>query len=112
MTLVVGKVTAKGTKENVLEMFENLEEYYDKNLLSQSGTAEDYTIIFDYSARMSSFFCCDSFLYASEEYECEISAEMTIDDGDPSGIIRLHYNRGEMICGLVDNGIDPEEFDF
>ena len=112
MTLVVGKITAKGTKANVLEMFENLEEYYDKDLLSQSGTEDNYTIIFDYSSRMSSFFYCDSFLYASEEYECEISAEMTIDDGDPSGTIKLHYNRGEMIRGLVDNGIDPEEWDF
>ena len=112
MTLVVGKVTAKGTKANVLEMFEDQEEYYDKNLLSQSGTEDDYTIIFDYSARMSSFFCCDRFLYDSENYDCEISAEMTSDDGDPSGMIRLHYNQGEMIRGLVDNGINPEAWDF
>ena len=112
MTLVVGKITAKGTKENVLDMFENLEEYYDKDLLSQKGTEDDYTIVFDYSERMDSFFCCDGFMYVSEEYDCEISAEMTIDDGDPSGIITLHYNRGDIIRGLKDNGIDPEEFDF
>ena len=112
MTLVVGKVTAKGTRENVLEMFEDLEEYYDKDLLSQSGTEDDYTIVFEYSERMDTFFCCDGFLYSSENYECEITAQMSIDDGDPSGVISLHYNCGEMIRGLKDNGIDPEEFDF
>ena len=111
MTLVVGKVTAKGTKENVLDMFNNLDEYYDKYLCSQSGTNDDYTIVFDYSKRMSTFFCSDGFLYLSEEYDCEISAQMTNDDGDPCGIIDLHYNRGEMIRGLKDNGIDPEDWE-
>ena len=39
-TLMVGIVKAEGTKKLVLEMFDNLEDYYDKELINENGTGQ------------------------------------------------------------------------
>ena len=58
-TLMIGKVKATGTKELVLDMFNSLEDYYDKALINESGTDDSYKIEFEFSSRISSFFSYD-----------------------------------------------------
>lgn len=109
-TLMIGNVTAKGAKEQVLQMFNNLKDYYDKYLTSESGTEEDYTITFEFSSKIGSFFSCEYFQGYSEEYECEIEAEMECEEDDDEEPMILHYNCGEIITGLSEYGIESEEF--
>ena len=40
MELLIGTIKVKGTKENVVTMFEDLEDYYDKSVIKQKGTDE------------------------------------------------------------------------
>lgn len=104
--LMMGTVSAKGKKNQVLEMFESLECYYDKWIKKESGTDEEYSIEFEFSVGMGTFFNYEYFQYPSEEYECEIKATMeceeTVEGEKP---IELHYKNGEIITGLADNGI-------
>ncbi len=109
-TLMIGTVTAKGTKENLMQMFEDMEDYYDKLLTDENGTDEDYTITFEFSSKIGRFFSYDYFMGYSEEYECEIEAVMECEEDDGEEPMILHYNRGEIIKGLSDYGIDTEDF--
>ncbi len=109
-TLMIGNVTAKGAKEQVLQMFNNLEDYYDKYLTSESGTEEKYTITFEFSSKTGQFFSYEYFQGYSEKYECEIEAVMECEEDDGEESMTLHYNRGEIIQGLSEYGIDADEF--
>ena len=97
MDLMCGKVIAKGSKENVLEMFMDLEDYYDKNLLEEKEEADHYCITFEFCSRIDSFLAYDYFQGYSEGYECHIYAEI---DG-----LTLEYNNGEIIRGLDAYGL-------
>lgn len=105
--LVMGTVVAKGKKDQVLEMFENLEYYYDKWIKKESGTDEEYTIEFGFSSSMRTFFEYEYFQDPSKEYECEIKATMECEEAlEGEKPIELHYKNGEIIVGLIDNGIE------
>ena len=108
MDLMEGKVTASGKKKNVLNMYENLEGYFDKELLSENGTEDDYTVQFNFSMSMRNFFYSDYFASPSEEYDCEIKAEMVgEDEGFGAGpTLTLIYKSGEIIQGLAFYGLD------
>lgn len=112
---MMGNVVAKGKKEQVLQMYNALDDYYDKYLTSQSGTDEDYTITFEFSMKIQDFFYGDYFLDYSDDYECEIIAEMECDEdiGEDIGeeFITLHYNHGDMLIGISAYGIDPDMFE-
>ena len=109
-TLMLGTVKAKGTKKLVLEMFDNLEDYYDKELIDEKGTDESYKIEFEFSSRMSSFFAYEYFQNYSEEFDCEIIATMACeeDEEDEEPMI-LHYKCGKIIKGLSDYGINDDD---
>ena len=107
-TLMVGKVKAEGSKELLLEMFNNLEDYYDKELIAESGTDKSYKIEFKFASSIFSFFSYEYFQGYSEEYDCEIIATMACEE-DKSPMI-LHYKCGEKIKGLLDYGIDTNYF--
>lgn len=107
-TLMVGKVKAEGSKELILEMFNNLEDYYDKELIAESGTDKSYKIEFNFSSSIFSFFSYEYFQGYSEEYDCEIIATMACEE-DKSPMV-LHYKCGEIIKGLLDYGIDTNDF--
>ena len=107
-TLMVGKVRAEGSKELVLEMFNNLEDYYDKELIAESGTDKSYKIEFKFSSSIFSFFSYEYFRGYSEEYDCEIIATMVCEE-DKSPMV-LHYKCGEIIKGLLDYGINVDDF--
>lgn len=105
-TLMFGTVTAKGKKEDVLEMFENMEDYYDKELIKKSGTDDKYTLKFEFSSNITSFFSYEYFQKYSEEYNCEIKAIMQCEeDEEDEEPMKLHYKNGEIISGLSDYGI-------
>ena len=106
--LMVGTVKAEGTKERVLKMFNNLEDYYDKELIGENGTEESYKIEFEFSIKMFSFFSYEYFLGYSEEYDCEIIATMTCEESDTPMV--LHYKCGKIIKGLLDYGINTDDF--
>ena len=57
---MVGKVKAEGSKELVLEMFNNLEDYYDKELIAESGTDKSYNIEFKFSSSIFSMILISS----------------------------------------------------
>lgn len=107
-TLMVGKVKAEGSKELLLEMFNNLQDYYDKELISENGTDKSYKIEFNFSSSIFSFFSYEYFQGYSEEYDCEIIAIMACEE-DKSPMV-LHYKCGEIIKGLLDYGIDTNDF--
>ena len=107
-TLMTGTVKATGTKELVLRMFDNLEDYYDKELISESGTDKSYNIEFNFSSSIFSFFSYEYFRGYSEEYDCEIIATMVCEE-DKSPMV-LHYKCGEIIKGLLDYGINVDDF--
>ena len=107
-TLMIGTVKATGTKKLVLEMFDNLEDYYDKELIAESGTDKSYKIEFNFSSSIFSFFSYEYFQGYSEEYDCEIIATMACEE-DKSPMV-LHYKCGEIIKGLLDYGIDTNDF--
>ena len=106
--LMVGTVKATGTKELLLEMFENLENYYDKALIGENGTDKSYEIEFEFASQMSSFFSYEYFRGYSEEFDCEIIATMGCEEVDTPMV--LHYKCGEIIKGLLDYGIDVDDF--
>ena len=106
--LMTGTVKAMGTKELVLRMFDNLEDYYDKELISENGTDKSYKIEFNFSSSIFSFFSYEYFQGYSEEYDCEIIATMACEE-DKSPMV-LHYKCGEIIKGLLDYGIDTNDF--
>ena len=103
MELMCGKVTAKGSKEKVLEMYSDLENYYDKNILEEKEEDGQYCIIFDFSS--GSFFEFEYFQGYSEEYDCYICAEMTDEEG-MGPLLRLEYDKGEIIKGLEYYGLN------
>lgn len=107
-TLMVGIVKAEGTKELVLEMFDNLEDYYDKELINENGTDKSYKIEFEFSSRISSFFSYDYFRGYSEEFDCEIIATMSCEEDETP--MALHYKSGKIIKGLLDYGINVDDF--
>ena len=107
-TLMVGKVKAEGSKELLLEMFNNLEDYYDKELIAESGTDKSYKIEFKFSSSIFSFFSYEYFRGYSEEYDCEIIATMGCEEDDAKMI--LNYKQGNIIKGLSDYGIDSDDF--
>lgn len=105
-TLMMGTVVAKGKKDQVLEMFENLEVYYDKEIIKESGSDDKYTLKFEFSSKINSFFSYEYFQEYSEEYECEIKATMQCEeDEEDEEPMNLHYKNGEIISGLADYGI-------
>ena len=106
--LMVGTVKAEGRKDLVLEMFNNLENYYDKELINENGTDNCYNIEFKFASEMSSFFSYDYFAGYSEEYDCEIIATMGCEEDDAKMI--LNYKQGNIIKGLSDYGIDSDDF--
>jgi len=108
---MMGNVVAKGAKEQVLQMYNALDDYYDKYLTSQSGTDEDYTITFEFSMKIQDFFYADYFLDYSDDYECEIIAEMMCDEDIGEEMITLHYRMGDMLLGIAEYGITPEDFE-
>lgn len=108
---MMGNVVAKGKKEQVLQMYNALEDYYDKYLTSQSGTDDDYTITFEFSMKIQDFFYGDYFLDYSDDYECEIIAEMECDETISEELITLHYRKGDMLLGISEYGIDPDMFE-
>ena len=111
MDLMEGTVRVKGTKENVLAMYNNIEDYYDKELLSEAGTDDDYEIEFDFSSRLISFLEYEYFLGYSEEYDCHIVAEMQAEDmEDEEEMMVLEYDKGEIITGLSEYGIELGEW--
>ena len=107
-TLMIGTVKATGTKESVLEMFNSLEDYYDKELINEDGTDDSYKIEFEFSSNIFSFFSYEYFKGYSEEFDCEIIATMTSEEGGTPMV--LHYKSGEIIKGLLDYGIDVNDF--
>ena len=108
-TLMIGTVKATGTKELVLGMFNSLEDYYDKALINESGTDNSYKIEFKFSSNIFSFFSYEYFEGYSEEFDCEIIVTMGCEEvgGEP---MVLHYKSGEIIKGLLDYGIDVNDF--
>jgi len=106
---MIGTVKAEGTKELLLEMFNNLEDYYDKELIDESGTDKSYKIEFKFSSAMSSFFSYEYFRGYSEEFDCEIIATMGCDEVGGAPMV-LHYERGKIIKGLSNYGIDVDDF--
>ena len=106
--LMVGTVKVEGRKDLVLEMFNNLEGYYDKELINENSTDNSYNIEFKFASEMSSFFSYDYFAGYSEEYDCEIIATMACEE-DKSPMV-LHYKCGEIIKGLLDYGINVDDF--
>lgn len=108
-TLMTGTVTAKGTREQVLQMFNDLEGYYDKELTEEKGTDENYTISFEFSSKIGSFFSNEYFQGYSEKYECEIIATMECEEDDGEEPMILQYKCGEIITGLSEYGIDTED---
>ena len=108
MDLMVGTVVAKGTKENLLNMYNDLEDYYDKEMLSEKGTDEKYQIKFEFSSRLISFLSYEYFQGYSEGYECHIKAKMFAEDydEDEEEAMVLEYKNGEIIHGLSEYGID------
>ena len=108
MDLISGTVKAKGRKEDVLTMFEDLEDYYDKCLISEKGTDKNYTIEFEFSSKITSFASYgDYFRNYSEGYDCTITAELGMDDGDDEGMY-LEYKKGEVIHGLAEYGFEVD----
>ena len=106
MELMIGTVVAKGTKENVKNMYENLWDYCDKSLLSESGSDKRYKIEFEFASRIGSFLSYDYFLNYSEEYNCHIVATMVAEDDDnEEEEIILEYENGKIIKGLDYYGI-------
>ena len=109
MDLMIGTVVAKGTKENVKNMYKDLEEYYDKAILSESGSDENYEIAFEFFSRLISFLSYDYFKFYSEEYNCHIIATMLAEDmDDDDEPMILEYKNGEIIQGLIDYGLVDE----
>lgn len=108
MDLMVGTVVAKGKKKNVLEMFNDLEDYYDKSMIHESGTDDKYKIEFEFSSRLISFLSYDYFQGYSEGYECHIKTKMfaegAMDDEEEAMI--LEYKNGKIIHGLTEYGLD------
>ena len=110
MTLIMGTVTAIGKKDDVLTMFEDLEDYYDKNIISEKGTEKKYTVEFEFSSRIDNFMSYgDYFQSYSEGYNCTIKAELGMDEDDeeePS--IFLEYKNGEIIHGVSEYGFGED----
>lgn len=42
-------------------MFDNLEAYYDKDLIDESGSDNSYKIEFEFSSKIVYFFSCEYF---------------------------------------------------
>ena len=111
MELLIGTVKVKGTKENVVTMFEDLEDYYDKSVLKQKGTDERYEMEFEFSSKMTSFFSYgDYFRGYSEGYECHIKAELYVEDEEDDEPMILEYKNGEIIHGVSEYGFEGEDF--
>ena len=110
MELVYGTVKVKGKKENVVAMFENLFDYYDKDLTSQRGSDDSYTIEFEFSSKIGNFFSYrDYFLSYSDEYKCHISAELEIEGlEDEEEPMMLEYNNGEIVHGMSEYGVESD----
>ena len=106
--LMTGTVKAAGTKELVLRMFDNLEDYYDKELIDKSGTDKSYKIEFKFSSAIFSFFSYEYFKNYSKKFKCEIIATMVSEEGGKPMV--LHYKCGKIIKGLLDYGIDVNDF--
>ena len=101
--LIYGTVKATGKKENVLALYEELEDYYDKYLVSEKGSDNKYTVEFEFSSKLTRFLSYeeDYFLGYSEGYECKIVAELEMEgcegEEDP---MRLVYDNGKIVHGL------------
>ena len=108
-TLMIGTVKATGTKELVLGMFKSLEDFYDKALINEGGTDDSYKIEFEFSSNIFSFFSYEYFAGYSEEFDCEIIATMGCEEVGGAPMV-LHYKSGETIKGLLDYGIDINDF--
>jgi hypothetical protein len=105
--LIYGSVKAIGKKENVLNMFEELEDYYDKGITSQKGANERYTINFEFASKIMPFLSYgDYFQSYSEAYECKIVAELQMEglEGEEEPM-RLEYDNGEIVHGLSEYGL-------
>ena len=105
--LIYGSVKAIGKKENVLQMFDDIEDYYDKGVTSQKGTDDKYIINFEFASKIGNFLSYgDYFQSYSEEYECKIVADLDIEgcegEEDP---MHLVYDNGEIIHGLSEYGL-------
>lgn len=110
MELIYGTVKVKGNKENVLAMYDELEDYYDKYLTNQSGSDDNYTIEFEFSSKIGNFFSYrDYFLSYSEEYKCHISAELEIEglEGEEEPMV-LEYDNGEIVHGMSEYGVESD----
>lgn len=104
--LIYGTVKASGKKENVLAMFDNLFDYYDKGITSQKGTDDKYTVTFEFASKLNPFLGYgDYFQSYSKEYDCKIVATLDIEgcegEEDP---MKLEYNRGKIIHGMEEYG--------
>lgn len=109
MTLICGTVKAIGKKEDVLTMFEDLEDYYDKNIISEKGTENKYTVEFDFASRIDNFISYgDYFQSYSEGYNCTIKAELALDEEDEEPSIFLEYKKGEIIHGMAEYGFSED----
>lgn len=109
MDLICGTVKAKGKKEDLLTMFEALEDYYDKNIISQKGTSNNYTIEFEFSSKISSFLSYgDYFQSYSEGYDCTIKAELQAEEAEDEEPMILEYKKGEIIKGVEEYGIESD----
>ena len=107
MELLIGNVTAKGTKNDVLDMFDALEDYYDKCLLEQSGTDEKYKIEFEFASKITSFMSYEYFESYSENFQCYIKATLNVEGmEDEEEPMVLEYKNGEIIHGLSEYGLD------
>jgi hypothetical protein len=104
--MIVGNVTITGLQRDVGALFEELEDYYDKRIVSHGGTIEEYELCFAFSIQGSSFFAHgDYFLVYSEDFACHVLAEMRMPD---DSVIVLEYDSGEVIKGVENydlNGI-------
>ena len=109
MELITGIVKVKGTKENLITMFEDLEDYYDKNIISQKGTDSKYELKFEFASKIVAFFSYgDYFLSYSEGYDCHIKAELQVEGEEDDEPMILEYNKGEIIHGVSKYGIEGD----
>ena len=106
--LIYGTVKATGKKENVIALYQELEDYYDKGLISQKGSDDKHTVEFDFASKLTSFmgYEDDYFLGYSERYECKIVARLEIEgcEGEEEPM-RLEYNNGRVVHGLEECGL-------
>ena len=106
--LIYGHVVAVGRKGNVLAMFEELENYYDKEIIAQKGTDGQYTVTFEFSSKLVPFLSYgDYFLSYADDYQCKIKAELQMEgcEGEDEPM-RLEYDNGEIVHGVKEYGLD------